>query len=61
MPKLPKIVVRDFSMIDCNLKRAIVDFILITSFTPESLFVHIPKGLFLSPLNDKSSGGIHLK
>jgi hypothetical protein len=61
MPKVPKIVVRAFSTIDSILNGQSYTYFLIIRFAPESLFVHIPKGLFLSPLKINSSGAIQLK
>jgi hypothetical protein len=56
MPKVPKIVERAFSTIDswCN-------FALMMNFGPKSVKVHIPNGIFLSPVNVYRSGGIQLK
>jgi hypothetical protein len=49
MPKI--IVVRAFSTIDSILNGQWYTFFLIICFAPESLLVHIPKVLFLSPLH----------
>jgi hypothetical protein len=61
MPKVPKIVERDFSTIDSISKGQWCNFALILNFGPKSLWVHIPNGIFLSPVKVNRGGGIQLK
>jgi hypothetical protein len=61
MPKVPKIVERAFSTINSISNGLWCTFALIINFVPKSLLVHIPNGIFLSPVNVYRSGGIQLK
>jgi hypothetical protein len=61
MPKVPKIVERAFSTIDSISNGSWCNFALMMNFGPKSVKVHIPNGIFLSPVNVYRSGGIQLK
>ncbi len=56
MPKVPKIVERAFSTIDSISDGPWCTFGLIINFVPKSLWVHIPNGIFLSPVNVIGAG-----
>jgi hypothetical protein len=60
MPKVPKIVGRAFSAIGSISNGPWCTFALIINFVPKSLLVHIPNGIFLSPVNVYSGWEIQL-
>jgi hypothetical protein len=61
MPKVPKIVERAFSTVDSIPNGPWGTFALIIHFGPKRLLVNTPDGIFVSPVNVYSSGGIQLK